>query len=95
MSQLPSKDDILKWIANNPTQTSKREISRAFSVKGAAKIDLKRMLKELEEDGHLTRRKKTYRAPDKLPPVAVLRGTGQTADGDLTARPMEGQGEGD
>ncbi|MEM7731797.1 MAG: ribonuclease R [Pseudomonadota bacterium] len=94
MSQLPTKADILQWISDNPAQTSKREISRAFGIKGAAKIDLKRMLKELEEEGHLTKRKKTYRDPDKLPPVAVLRVAGQTPDGDLLAEPMEWRGEG-
>ncbi|MEM6588756.1 MAG: ribonuclease R [Pseudomonadota bacterium] len=94
MSQLPSKAQILQWISDNPTQTSKRDISRAFGIKGAAKIDLKRVLKELEEEGHLTKRRKTYRDPDKLPPVAVLRVAGQTPDGDLLAEPMEWQGEG-
>ncbi len=95
MSQLPTKADILQWISDNPAQTSKRDISRAFGIKGAARIDLKRMLKELEEEGHLEKRKKTYRDPDRLPPVAVLRVSGQSRDGDLLARPMEWQGEGD
>jgi ribonuclease R len=94
MSQVPSKADILKWISDNPTLTSKRDIARAFGIKGAARIDLKRMLKELAEEGHLEKRKKTYRDPDRLPPVAVLRVAGQTPDGDLLARPMEWQGEG-
>ena len=94
MTQMPSKADILQWISDNPTQTSKRDISRAFGVKGAAKIDLKRLLRELEEEGHLSRRKKTYRDPEKLPPVAVLTVADQTPDGDLLARPMEWQGDG-
>ncbi|MEL6119512.1 MAG: ribonuclease R [Pseudomonadota bacterium] len=94
MTQMPSKADILQWISDNPTQTSKRDISRAFGVKGAAKIDLKRLLRELEEEGHLSRRKKTYRDPDKLPPVAVLTVADQTPDGDLLARPMDWQGDG-
>ena len=92
MSQMPTKDEILQWISDNPTQSSKRDIARAFGIKGAARIDLKRMLKELEAEGHLQKRKKTYRDPDKLPPVAVLRVSGQTPDGDLTAQPMEWQG---
>ena len=94
MTQMPTKADILQWISDNPTQTSKRDISRAFGIKGAAKIDLKRLLRELEDEGQLTRRKKTYRDPDKLPPVAVLKVSGQTPDGDLLARPMEWQGDG-
>ncbi len=94
MSQMPSKDEILQWISDNPTLTSKRDIAKAFGIKGAARIDLKRILKELEEEGHLEKRKKTYRDPEKLPPVSVLQVSGQTSDGELLARPLEWQGEG-
>ena len=45
MSQLPTKQEILDWIAANPTLTAKRDIAKAFGVKGAARIDLKRVLK--------------------------------------------------
>ncbi|MDQ2090711.1 ribonuclease R [Marimonas arenosa] len=93
MSQLPTKDEILQWISDNPTETAKRDIARAFGIKGAARIDLKRLLKELEEEGHLQKRKKTYRDPEKLPPVAVLQISDPTPDGDLTARPMEWKGD--
>lgn len=95
MSQLPTKEQILDWISSNPTLTSKRDISKAFGIKGAARIDLKRMLKELEEEGHLQKRKKTYRDPDHLPPVSVLQISEQTDDGDLLARPVEWQGDGE
>jgi ribonuclease R len=95
MSHIPSKEEILQWISDNPTLTSKRDISRAFGIKGAARIDLKRLLKELQAEGHLEKRRKTYRDPDQLPPVSVLQISGQTPDGDLLARPMEWQGEGD
>ena len=94
MSQMPSKDEILKWISDNPTLTSKRDIAKAFGIKGAARIDLKRVLRELEEEGHLEKRKKTYRDPDKLPPVSVLQVSGQTSDGELLAKPLEWHGEG-
>ncbi|MCI2395380.1 ribonuclease R [Aliiroseovarius sediminis] len=94
MSQIPSKQEILDWISENPTQTGKRDIARAFGIKGAARIDLKRLLKELEADGHLAKRGKTYRDADKLPPVAVLRVDDPDADGDLYASPMEWAGEG-
>ncbi|MGR3321733.1 MAG: ribonuclease R [Pseudooceanicola sp.] len=94
MSTLPTKAEILQWIADNPTLTAKRDIAKAFGIKGAARIDLKRMLKELEEEGHLQKRKKTYRDPDSLPPVSVLQVNAPDENGDLTARPLEWQGEG-
>ncbi|WP_300056631.1 ribonuclease R [uncultured Roseobacter sp.] len=94
MSRIPSKSDILDWISENPTLTAKRDIAKAFGVKGAARIDLKRVLKELETEGHLEKRKRSYQDPDRLPPVSVLQITGPDADGDLFAKPMEWQGEG-
>jgi ribonuclease R len=94
MARIPSKDEILDWISENPTQTSKRDIARAFGIKGADRIDLKRVLKELEEDGHLEKRKKTYRDPDKLPPVSVLEVSEITVDGDIFLNPLEWQGTG-
>ena len=94
MTQLPSKSEILDWIAENPTLSAKRDIAKAFGIKGAARIDLKRLLKELEEEGHLEKRKKTYRDPDRLPPVSVLQVLEPNADGDLFAKPLEWHGEG-
>ncbi len=94
MARIPSKDEILAWISDNPTLTAKRDIARAFGIKGADRIDLKRTLKELEGDGHLEKRRKTYRDPDRLPPVSVLQIIEPNRDGDLFARPLEWQGDG-
>ncbi|MEJ2036445.1 MAG: RNB domain-containing ribonuclease, partial [Maritimibacter sp.] len=95
MTRIPSKQEILDWISENPTQSAKRDIARAFGIKGAARIDLKRILRELEDEGHLAKRKKTYRDADKLPPVAILDVAEITSDGDVFARPLEWQGEGE
>ncbi|MCK0103501.1 ribonuclease R [Pseudohalocynthiibacter sp. F2068] len=89
MMRIPTKDEILAWISDNPTKTNKRDIARAFGIKGAARIDLKRLLKELESEGHLQKRKHSYRDPDRLPPVSVLQIMAPSEDGDLYARPLE------
>ena len=94
MSKIPSKAEILDWITANPSQTAKRDIAKAFGIKGAARIDLKRVLKELEAEGHLEKRKRSYQDPDRLPPVSVLLVSGPDRDGDLFAKPMEWHGEG-
>ncbi|WP_368184806.1 ribonuclease R [Aestuariibius sp. HNIBRBA575] len=94
MNRIPSKDEILQWISDNPTLTAKRDIAKAFGIKGAQRIDLKRVLKELEAEGHLQKRHKTYRDPEKLPPVSVLQIIGPDGDGDLFAKPLEWHGEG-
>ncbi|WP_281955222.1 ribonuclease R [Pseudophaeobacter arcticus] len=94
MTRIPSKAEILDWISAHPTQTSKRDIAKAFGIKGADRIDLKRLLKELEAEGHLQKRHKTYRDPEQLPPVTVLLVKAPDENGDLYAQPLEWHGEG-
>jgi ribonuclease R len=94
MTRIPSKQEILDWISAHPTQSSKRDIAKAFGIKGSDRIDLKRVLKDLEGEGHLEKRKRTYRDPDRLPPVTVLQIKAPNEDGDLFARPLEWHGEG-
>jgi len=93
MTKIPSPQDILNWISDNPTKTAKRDIAKAFGIKGAARIDLKRVLKEMEADGLLSKRRSSYRYAEKLPPVSVLEITGPDADGDILARPLEWNGK--
>ncbi|HMO70176.1 MAG TPA: ribonuclease R [Paracoccaceae bacterium] len=91
MDQLPDKAALRQWIAENPGQTTKRDIARAFGIRGGpAKIELKRLLAELEDEGTVTRRRRKERDAGRLPPVAVLRVTGPDAQGDLFAEAAEG-----
>ena len=59
---LPSRAEILAFIgreqAQSPTKIGKREIARAFSITGADRIGLKKILKELEAEGAVERRRK-------------------------------------
>lgn len=91
---LPSKQQILDWIADHPDAASKRDIARAFSIKGDEKTELKRFLKELAVEGKLERRRKDYRRPGALPPVTVVELSASDKNGDLFARPLELRGEG-
>ena len=93
MNQIPTKDQIRQWISDNPGLMAKRDIAKAFGIKGDGKIELKRLLKELESDGALVRKRRSYREADKLPPVSILTILAPDAQGDLFAQPMEWQGE--
>ena len=93
MEQLPSKDQILQWIADNPAQTAKRDIAKAFGIRGSAlRVELKRLLKELEAEGQLAKKGRAWREPGQLPPVSILQVIGPDAQGDLFARPLEVDG---
>ena len=60
-----------------------------LNVKGSERITLKRILKELDQEGIVTgNRKKGYTRPGELPEVSVLEITGQDMDGELLAQPQ-------
>ena len=94
MTQIPSKQQIMDWVADHPDANSKRDIAKAFGIKGAQRIELKRLLKELEAEGQLERRRRHYMDAEKLPPVTVLELLAPDGSGDLFARPLEWRGEG-
>ncbi|MDA8766779.1 ribonuclease R [Planktomarina temperata] len=94
MAQIPSQADILEWIRAHPEKSSKRDIAKAFGIKGAARIDLKQMLKELEAEGHLMQRRRRFNDPNCLPPVSVLQMLGPDSQGDMFAVPLEWEGTG-
>jgi ribonuclease R len=90
----PTREQVLDFIRRSPTPVGKREIARAFQLKGADKIPLKAMLKELAESGEIDRgRKRRVAPPGALPEVAVLVIEGPDPDGDLLARPLSWAGE--
>jgi ribonuclease R len=85
---LPTKQQIIEFLATAQGKAGKREIARAFGISGGAKIALKRLLAEMAEDGTLSGNKKDYREKGKLPNVTTLEVTGRDRDGDLIAKPL-------
>ncbi len=90
-SRLPSKDELLDYIRSQPDGTGKRDIARAFKVAGPERIELKRMLRELQDDGALEKGRRRFSKPGaglaELPPVTLLEVFEIDADGELIARP--------
>ncbi|MGB6326249.1 MAG: ribonuclease R [Methylocella sp.] len=73
----------------------KREIARAFNIKGPARIAFKRMLKDLEAEGAIERRRNSLHKPGLLQGVVLADMIARDRDGDLLAAPAEwdmGQG---
>jgi len=86
----PTKEQVLAFIRESPTPVGKREIARAFHLKGSDRIPLKALLKEMEREGNVDRgRNRRMGAAGQLPEVTVVQIIGPDADGDLWARPVD------
>ncbi|MCF3935522.1 ribonuclease R [Acuticoccus sp. M5D2P5] len=85
----PTRDEILRFVAESPGRVGKREIARAFGVKGGERIQLKNLLTEMAEEGLLAKTGKHIGMPGKLPRVTLLVVTGRNDDGDLVAEPTQ------
>lgn len=85
--KLPSKQEIVDFLKSSPAKSGKREIARAFGVKGADRINLKNLLRTMADEGLITGSRRKLTRPGTLPPVTVLEITGRDNDGEFVARP--------
>ncbi|RWL01770.1 MAG: ribonuclease R [Mesorhizobium sp.] len=91
----PSRDEILRYIAENPDRSGKRDIAKAFALRGEDRIWLKDVLRDLQDEGLLTKERKRLARVGALAHVAVLDIFGRDADGMLLAHPTEAVGNGE
>ncbi len=85
---LPSKEEVLRFINESTETVGKREIARAFHVRGNDRTALNAMLRELGEAGLIERgRRRRVQRLGSLPSVAVIEVTLADSDGVLHARP--------
>ncbi len=86
---LPSREDVISFIADTPGKVGKREIAQAFNIRGGDRIWLKQMLKDLEVEGVIDRRRKTVHKSGQLPSMVLADITKRDRDGELIAVPTE------
>ncbi|HVJ50852.1 MAG TPA: ribonuclease R [Aliidongia sp.] len=86
---LPSRQEIVEFIAASPFPVGKREIAKAFKVKPADRVALKGLLKDIERSGPVERTQRRRLAPaGALPEVAVVELYEIDAGGDAWCRPL-------
>ncbi|RAZ89926.1 ribonuclease R [Mesorhizobium hawassense] len=90
----PSRDEILRYIAENPDRSGKREIAKAFALRGDDRVWLKDILRDLQDEGLLNKERKRLTRAGAVPHVAVLDIFGRDDDGVLLAHPSEYTGAG-
>jgi ribonuclease R len=70
---LPTRQQVLDFIASSPEPAGKREIARAFGLKGQEKIQLKTLLRDMADEGLIDGRKTAFHRMGGVPRVTVLR----------------------
>ncbi|WP_156839183.1 ribonuclease R [Novosphingobium aquimarinum] len=70
---LPTRQKILDFIRDSSEPAGKREIARAFGLKGQEKIQLKALLKDMAEEGLIDGKRTAYHRMGGVPKVTVLR----------------------
>jgi ribonuclease R len=88
-SGMPTKIDIVRYIGSAQGKVGKREITRAFNIRGADRIALKALLQEMAEDGTLIGNRKDFKQPGKIPPTGLFDIVSRDQDGDLLAEPVD------
>ncbi|PZQ21061.1 MAG: ribonuclease R [Sphingopyxis macrogoltabida] len=73
-SGLPTRDQIMRFIADSPGAVGKREIAKHFGLHGADKIALKALLKDMTDEGIVDMAPgRAFHKHGGLPKVTVLR----------------------
>jgi ribonuclease R len=70
---LPSREQVIEFIQSSETPAGKREIAKAFGLKGEEKIALKRLLKDMADEGLIDGKKSAFHRMGGVPKVTVLR----------------------
>ncbi|KHS48522.1 ribonuclease R [Novosphingobium subterraneum] len=70
---LPTRQQVLDFIAQSDEPAGKREIAKAFGLKGTEKIALKTLLKDMAEEGLIDGNRSAFHAMGGVPRVTVLR----------------------
>ena len=83
---MPSRQQVLDFIATSEEPAGKREIGKAFGLKGTEKIALKALLKDMAEEGLIDGNRTAFHRMGGVPRVTVLRVV-EIDDGEAIAVP--------
>jgi ribonuclease R len=95
LGRLPTRNEILDYIAASPTPLARRDLVRAFKVPTDQRPALSELLREVERSGSIERGPKRKLATIAgLPEIGVIEITDVDLDGEMLARPVDWRGEG-
>lgn len=85
----PDRESIVAFVRAHPTEAGTRELARHFGLKNESRAELRRILRELADEGVIARSGRKVREAKALPPTIVADVTGRDSDGELIATPAE------
>ncbi|MDZ4271459.1 MAG: ribonuclease R [Erythrobacter sp.] len=83
---MPTPQQVIDFIQSSDIPAGKREIAKAFGLKGQEKIKLKALLKDMAEDGLIDGKKTAFHRMGGVPKVTTLKIV-DVDDGELIAEP--------
>ncbi|ANK13582.1 ribonuclease R [Erythrobacter neustonensis] len=83
---MPTASQVLDFIQSSSIPAGKREIAKAFGLKGQEKIKLKALLRDMAEEGLIDGSKSAFHRMGGVPKVTTLKIVA-IEDGDLIAEP--------
>jgi ribonuclease R len=83
---MPTPQQVIDFIQSSDIPAGKREIAKAFGLKGQEKIKLKALLKDMAEDGLIDGKKSAFHRMGGVPKVTTLKIV-DIDDGELIAEP--------
>ncbi|MGZ5861769.1 MAG: ribonuclease R [Methyloceanibacter sp.] len=87
VGKLPSRQEIIDFLQSASAQVGKREIARAFGIRGGDRVALKALLRDMADDGLIAGSRRKLERPGVLPSVTVLEITARDTHGEFVARP--------
>ncbi len=92
---LPSREQLLAFVARHRGRAGKREIARAFAIAGSERrAALGRLLGELKREGALAGGRRRLQPQGALPSETVVEVVALDDEGNAVAEPASWQGEG-
>ena len=89
LERLPTREEIVDFIAASPDPVARRDLLRAFKVPPELRLQLKALIREVERGGGVERgRKRRLSAIEGLPEIGVIEITGVDLDGEMLGRPL-------
>lgn len=90
-SSFPSKAEIIEFINSSNGRIGKRDVARAFGIKGDNRTKLKHLLRDLIQSGDVSYEHRVFQNSKNIPPVITCQIDKLTEDGDYLLLPISSE----